>query len=304
MSRQGPLSSRRLAVAAAVLLAAGSTACDITVDAGPYAVHEEKRFKVSGTPTLSLNTFDGSLEVRSWDRDEVLIEIEKRGPDKAHADAIQVRTEQSGNTITVEVKRPDGRQQPFTFNVSPSARIVASVPRHCNLVARSDDGGIRVERVTGRIELRTGDGGVRGVDLSGTLVVHTGDGSLRFEDVEGTVDLESGDGGARLTGKLQAVRLRTGDGGVTVRADEGSAMTGDWEIRTGDGGLSLELPAAFSATLDASTGDGVVRLRGFGETDEPAKDREHRSVLQRPLNAGGKVIRLRSDSGTITIKTS
>ena len=144
---------------------------------------------------------------------------------------------------------------------------------------------------------------MRGVDLSGTLFVHTGDGSMRFDDVDGTVDLESGDGGARVTGRLLAVRLRTGDGPVTVRADEGSAMAGEWEIRTGDGGLRLELPAAFSANLDASTGDGVVRFSGFGEPGEPSAQKERRSAVQRQLNAGGKVLRLRSDSGTITIKT-
>jgi len=302
MRRRAFTSPRSTAVAAVILLAAASSACQITVDAGPYVVHEEKRFQVSGTPNLSLNTFDGSLEVRSWDRDEILVEIEKRGPDQAQAEAIQVRAEQAGNTITIDVKRPDGRRQGFAFKVSPTARIVASVPRQCNLLARSGDGGIRVERVAGKIELRTGDGGVRGVDLSGTLVVHTGAGSLRFDDVEGTVDLESRDGGARVTGRLQAVRLRTGDGAVTVRADAGSAMAGEWEIRTGDGGLSLELPAAFSADLDASTGDGVVRLSGFGEPDAPSARKERRSAVQRPLNTGGKLLRLRSDSGTITIK--
>jgi DUF4097 and DUF4098 domain-containing protein YvlB len=295
-----PLSSTGFrAVAAAVLL---SAACEVTVDSGPYTVHEEKRFRVTGITTLSLTTFDGSLEVRSWDRDEVLIEVEKRGPDKEQAEAIQVRAEQAGSTITIDVKRPDGRQRPFGIKASPSARIVASVPRSCNLVARSGDGSIRVERVTGKIELRTADGGVRGIDLAGSLVVHTGSGSLRFDDVEGTVDLESGDGGARLTGKLQAVRVRTGDGSVEVRADEGSAMSSEWEIRTGDGGLRIELPAGFSANLDASTGDGVVRLRGFGEPDAPGR-RERTSSVQRSLNSGGRVIRLRSDSGSITVKT-
>jgi len=302
MRRRPFVAPRSTAIAAVILLAAAASACEITVDAGPYVAHEEKRFRVSGTPSLSLDTFDGSLEVRSWDRDEILIEIEKRGPDKAQAEAIQVRAEQVGNTITIDVKRPNGRRQGFAFKVSPTARIIASVPQRCNLLARSGDGGIRVERVAGKIELRTGDGGVRGVDLSGTLLAHTGAGSMRFDDVEGTVDLESGDGGARVTGRLQVVRLRTGDGSVTVRADEGSAMAGEWEIRTGDGGLRLELPAAFSANLDASTGDGVVRFSGFGEPAEPSAQERRRSAVQRQLNEGGKILRLRSDSGTITIK--
>jgi hypothetical protein len=285
--------------AAATLLTA---ACEITVDSGPYSVQEEKRFAVTGTPDLSLTTFDGSVEIRSWDRAEVLIEVEKRAADKTMAEAITVTAEQSGNTISLQVKKPDGLQPAFGFKVSPTARIVASVPRRCNIVARSGDGAISIERVEGKVELHTGDGSVKGRDVTGTLRVTTGDGSLRFEDVTGSLDLESGDGGARVSGKLQGLTLKTGDGSVEVRAEDGSAMTADWEVRTGDGGLRIELPANFDANLDASTGDGSVRVRGFGE---PAKagDGDSAGEMTRPLGAGGKRLRLRSDSGTITVRT-
>jgi hypothetical protein len=299
MRRNALRRSGCLAVAAAAILA---SACEITVDAGPYSVHEEKRFTVSGTPELSLTTFDGSMEIRSWDKPEILIEIEKRAADKTLAQAIKVVAEQSGSTITIEVKKPDGSQPTFGFRTSPSARIIASVPRHCNIVARSGDGSINIERVDGKVELRTGDGSVRGVDIAGSLFVHTGDGSLRFDDVSGAVDLDSGDGGARVSGKLQSLKLKTGDGSVEVRAEEGSAMTTDWEIRTGDGGLRLDLPDAFAATLDASTGDGEVRVRGFGEPTVGGKDDESRRELKRPLGQGGKLLRLRSDSGSIVVK--
>jgi len=289
-----------LAVAAAATLL--TTACEITVDSGPYSVQEEKRFAVAGTPDLSLTTFDGSVEIRSWDKAEVLIEIEKRAADKTMAEAITVTAEQSGNTISLHVKKPDGLQRTFGFKVSPSARIVASVPRRCNIVARSGDGTIAIERVEGKIELHTDDGSVKGRDVTGTLRVTTGDGSLRFEDVNGSLDLESGDGGARVSGKLQALTLKTGDGSVEVRAEDGSAMTADWEVRTGDGGLRIELPADFDANLDASTGDGSVRVRGFGEPAR-AGDSDSAGEMTRTLGAGGKRLRLRSDSGTITVKT-
>jgi DUF4097 and DUF4098 domain-containing protein YvlB len=278
------------------------TACEITVDAGPYSVQEEKRFVVTGTPELSLTTFDGSVEIRSWDKAEVLVEIEKRAADKTMAEAIRVTAEQSGNTIVLHVRKPDGLQPAFGFKVSPNARIVASVPRRCNIVARSGDGSVSIERIEGKIELHTEDGSVKGRHVTGTLRVTTGDGSLRFEDVNGSIDLESGDGGARVSGRLQALTLKTGDGSIEVRAEDGSAMAADWEVRTGDGGLRIELPADFNANLDASTGDGSVRVRGFGE---PAKagDGDTAGEMTRPLGAGGKRLRLRSDSGTITIKT-
>ena len=300
MSRNALRWPGRLAVAAAATLL--STACEITVDSGPYSVQEEKRFAVTGTPDLSLTTFDGSVEIRSWDRAEILIEIDKRAADKTMAEAIKVIAEQTGNTITLQVKKPDGLQPAFGFKVSPTARIVASVPRRCNLVARSGDGSISIERVEGKVELHTGDGSVKGRDVTGTLRVTTGDGSLRFDDVTGSLDLESGDGGARVSGRLQALTLKTGDGAVEVRAEEGSAMAADWEIRTGDGGLRLELPANFDANLDASTGDGGVRVLGFGEPARAGRS-DNSGEMTRPLGAGGKRLRLRSDSGTITIKT-
>jgi DUF4097 and DUF4098 domain-containing protein YvlB len=294
---------RCLAVTAAAMLL--TSACEIAVNAGPYSVHEEKRYSVAGTPDLQLTTFDGSMEIRSWDRAEILIEVEKRAADKTTAESIVVKADQSGNTITIDVTRPDGG--PLRFRNAPSARIVASVPRRCNITARSGDGSISIERVTGRIDLHTADGSMRGFDLAGSIRVNTQDGSLRFEDIAGSIDMESGDGSARLTGKLDAVKLRTGDGSVEVRAADGSAMADDWEIRTGDGGLRIELPAAFDAMLDASTADGAVRVRGFGEPSGAGRrgddEADSRGELRRPLNKGGKLLRLRSDSGTITVHT-
>ncbi|HEY3383034.1 MAG TPA: DUF4097 family beta strand repeat-containing protein [Vicinamibacterales bacterium] len=287
------------AVCGAALLL--GSACMVTVGADQYSVREEKRFTVNGTPDLSLATFDGSLEIRSWDRPEVLLEIEKRAGDKAQADSIVVTAEQTGNTIRLEIRRPVGRQM-IGFKRSPSARVIASVPKRCNVVARSGDGSIAIERIEGTLDLNTGDGSIKGVDLAGSLRAHTGDGSLRFDNISGAVDLDSGDGGARVSGALKSVRLKTGDGSVEVRAEDGSAMADDWEIRTGDGGLRLELPEHFSGNLDASTSDGDVRVDGFGDPTVGGRDEESRRELRRAIGGGGKLLRLRSGSGSISVK--
>src|SRR4029079_9611822 len=91
-----------------MLALVGSTACTIDVR-GDYAVaREEKRFTVSGEPDLRLRTFDGSIQLKSWDRDDVLVEIEKRGPDTDAAKALVVNASQEGNRVTVEVPNPRG----------------------------------------------------------------------------------------------------------------------------------------------------------------------------------------------------
>jgi hypothetical protein len=297
------LGFRLLAALPVAAVALAGLACEVTVSGGPYSVHEERRFPVTGAPDLRLATFDGSIVVRSWDRNEVLVDVERQASDKARAGAIRVSAAQSGNAVTVEVLGPNNPQAALGFGVRPSARLVVSVPAQTNLVARTGDGSITVERVTGRIDLDSGDGSLRGIELSGSVRARTADGSIHFDRVSGAFDLDSGDGGVRLTGRLQSVRLHTGDGLVEVRATEGSSMTDDWEIDTGDGSLRVELPASFGAMLDARTGDGAVRVRGFGEPPSTGRHRGENRELKLQLGSGGRLLRLRTNSGSISVRT-
>jgi DUF4097 and DUF4098 domain-containing protein YvlB len=298
---------RPLAVPFALLASLVSAGCMVSVDSSEYTAREEKRFDITrGTAEVTLVTFDGSVEVRSWDQAAVQVEIEKRGPNRQVAESIEVRAEQAGSVIRLEVKKPTGETAGF-LRQSPSAKLVALVPRQAKVVVRSGDGSITVERVEGDLDLDTSDGSIRGYDLAGRVRIHTGDGSVRLEQVRGSLDVDTGDGTVSIAGRLEGVKVVTGDGTVVVRAEEGSAMADQWEIRTGDGGVRLELPAAFAANLDASTADGRVRLggmEGVSPEAEPAgehEDERSRRELRRALGGGGKLLRLRSGSGTITV---
>jgi DUF4097 and DUF4098 domain-containing protein YvlB len=281
------------------LLAAG---CTVTVDSQSQIVREDKRFTVSGTPAVRVTTFDGSIQIQSWDNPDVLVEIEKRGPTREAIDALEVKTLQDGNTVEVEVKQP--RRESFTgigIHRSASARLIVSVPRRANVRARSGDGSIQIDRVNGLIDLNTGDGSIRAGRVAGELKLHTGDGSVTVEDADGRLDIDTGDGSVTVGGKLTAVRLHTGDGSIVYRAQAGTAMTEDWEITTGDGGVSLYLPADFSAELDAHTGDGTIRndlsLLEGGGTGEVSR----RTVRGR-IGAGGRQLRIRTGDGSIRLR--
>lgn len=290
------LSWPALAACACVL----GSACTVTVDSQSQIVREEKRFTVSGTPDVQLTTFDGSIEIRSWDRPEILVEIEKRGPTKESIDTLEIVSAQKGDVIELEVKRP--RRESFSnvaFYRSPSARLVVSMPRRANLRGRTGDGSIRLEGIEGRIELRTGDGSIRVADASGELTFDTGDGSVTVDNAEGRLAIESGDGGVSASGKFDAVRLRTHDGSIVYRARPGSSMAADWDISTGDGSVSLYLPSDFSAELDAQTGDGTIR----SELRIAAGEEGSRHRLRGRLGAaGGRVIRVRTGDGGIRLR--
>lgn len=279
------------------LLSAG---CTVTVDSHSEIVREEKRFTVDGRGDVRVTTFDGSIEIRSWDRPEIVVEVEKRGPSKAAVDGLEIVSEQKGNRIELEVKRP--RNESFSgigLHRTAYARLIVSVPRDTDVRARSGDGSIRVERIAGRIDLRTGDGSIRASDLSGDITLDTGDGSVTVDNVEGSLTVDTGDGSVNVSGRVSGLKLHTGDGSVVLRAQPGTVMRDAWEITTGDGGVSLYLPSDFGAELDAHTGDGTIRN---DLNVEDAGEQGTRRTLKGRIGAGGKPLRVRTGDGSIRLK--
>ena len=285
-------------MAAALALAA----CDITIGASEYSVREEKTFAVSGATQLALSTFDGSIEVRGWDRDEVVVEVEKVGSDQATVDRIQVKATQDGSSITVDVQKPSPLET-TGMRRTPSANLVVSVPLKTTVVARSGDGAISIRRVTGRLDLDTDDGSIRIEEIAGMLSARTGDGDVIGRKIDGQADIHTDDGVVSLDGVLTALKVETRDGAVEVTARPGSRTDGEWEVTTGDGDLRIEVPEGFGAEVDARTGDGRVRVDTITDRPEAKEhDREDRDSVTGRLGGGGKPLRLRTSSGSITVK--
>jgi DUF4097 and DUF4098 domain-containing protein YvlB len=295
----------------ATALAASLAGCVVRVDSDGYQEREEKRFTTKGRPAVHLATFDGSIIVRGWDRDEVSVEIQKRGRDKKAAQAIEVVSEQKGDAIKIEARRKDDGNDGMSFSwhhISRSARLVVSVPTGSDLVVRTGDGSIRVEHVTGKVELRSADGSVTGRDLSGDIVAHTEDGAIKLDGVDGKCDLASDDGSINVQGRFDGLRVSTEDGAVTVRAMPGSKVSRDWNLSTGDGALVLYVPDAVAAELDAQTRDGSVRLDSGlpfardGRDGRDGRDEESRRTLRGRLGPGGPRLVLRTGDGSIRLR--
>src|ERR1700716_383912 len=101
-------SLKRLALPAtlAAVLAAPACVDIIGADMNRYVERDEKHFGVSGKPDVALATFDGSIEVRPWDKADVQVVIEKRGRDRDAVAAIEVKAEQHGDRIEITVTEP------------------------------------------------------------------------------------------------------------------------------------------------------------------------------------------------------
>jgi DUF4097 and DUF4098 domain-containing protein YvlB len=277
----------------------GSAACSIDLNAEQYVKKEQKTFTVSGQADVDLKTFDGSIEVTSWDKPEVAVTIERRAGTQAEAEALKVTAEQNGNRIVVHAVKPEDRESSvhIGFHQGRSVRFVVTVPRTSDLNATSGDGSISVTGITGRVTARSGDGSITTSDVKGDVGLDTGDGSVTAENVSGSLKINSGDGSVTVRGQPQGLIAHTGDGSVNIDVTSATTAASDWELTTGDGGIHVTLPAGFNAQVDAHTGDGGIDAHDFGLRATG----EDRNDLRGSIGSGGPTIRLRTGDGGITL---
>ena len=296
-------------VAAAVVLAG----CEVNLNTEGLSAREVKTFKVSGQPEVVLDTFDGSIELHSWDRNEIEVEVEKRAMEQSLLDEIKIDAQQEGDKIVVRVTGPRGERHGVTIgmHISPTARLRVAVPKNANISAMSGDGSIKAEAIEGKIVLRTSDGSITGTRLGGDIQVRSGDGSIRIDNTTGKLDLETEDGSVGVDARPSVLRLRTGDGSVRVTLEPETVMTDNWDITSTDGSIVVTLPGLFNAELDAETSDGAVRTNHpllDGDRDdrrdgEGSDDRrERRRTLRSKIGEGGKILKIRSGDGSIRIE--
>lgn len=299
-------------VGVAVLASALASGCTINVNTEGANGSETHTFEVTGTPTVNLDTFDGAIEVHSWDRPTVEVIVDKRAQDDGLLAQIKVEKQQDGNAVTLRVVGPSESRDGIQIGVvlSPSARLRVAVPKSSTLELRSRDGNLNVEDVSGTIVMQSGDGNILGQRLTGDIRARTDDGSVRLREATGKVDVETLDGSVIVNGTLTHLRAKTGDGTMRIAAESGSRLADDWLVETRDGSVEIRLPETLDAEVDAETDDGSIRstYRGLDVPREEGDDREDRrdrdrKQLRTTVGAGGKVLRVRTGDGAIRFES-
>lgn len=291
--------------AGAALLALALSGCTVNVNTEGATASETHQFKVGQAPTLTLDTFDGSIDVHSWDRPEIEVIVEKQAQDDSLLQQIVVEKSQDGDAVSLRVRGPADRGHngiQIGMVLSPGAKLRVALPRATALDLRSGDGSISVEDVAGTVAMRSDDGSLVGLRISGDVRARTDDGSIRMREMTGKVDVETLDGSVVVNGTVTHLRVKTGDGSVRIAAERGSALEDDWSIETRDGSVEVRLPEGLAALIDAVTSDGSIRS-SYPGLDVPARseDDERRDgrELKATLGAGGRTIRVRTADGSI-----
>lgn len=225
-------------------------------------ISQTSEFRSNGE--LSLKNVNGTVEVRTWDRNEIRIEGEKSAETEEELQQIQLTMDVRPEAAEIEVKLPK-REGWFRSNtIRARVNFVVTVPATAQLIGVSTvNGRVSIEGVHGRVRASAVNGGVRARNVSGD------------------------------------VNLSTVNGGVEA---EFSAMdAGDRvEAEAVNGGVKLVLPAHVNASLNASTVNGGVKcdfpIKMDGSTG--------RRSLRGTIGSGGAKIKASTVNGGVRIEQS
>jgi hypothetical protein len=201
---------------------------------------------------------NGGISIKGWERNEILMRarIQAVGTSQAEADELakQINIETAGSKIFAS-----GPQNRTDHWWSVSYEIF--VPQRSNLSLKTNNGGISIAHVSGRLEFSALNGGVNLTRIGGSVHGGTTNGGLNIElsgerwDGE-TLDVSTTNGGVSMSiPENYSAHLETGtvnghlsiDFPVTVQGN----ITRELAVNLGSGG----------PTIRAMTTNGGVRIR-------------------------------------------
>jgi hypothetical protein len=250
-------------------------ACYIEDFTGPRISRDfHYSYPLSPNGKLSVEGFNGSIEISSWDQNTVDVSGTKYAHSDQAVDEIQVRVDHSANAVSIRTDRPS------MGHGNQGVRFVIKAPRGAVLDRiASSNGAIRVEDGAGPTRLHTSNGSIHVTGWKGSVEATTSNGKIEadLDAAQGPTKFETSNGSVllRLSSRLDDdVRVHTSNGSITVHAPEdlnarvtartsNASITSDLEFRT-RGEVSRHhfegVLGAGGPLLDLSTSNGSIRI--------------------------------------------
>jgi hypothetical protein len=224
-----------------------------------YAAHSvEKHFPVDGRPLVILQNSSGHVEIKSWNKPEVMV-VGDYGSNKN----VDIETEQAGSRIEIATRilnpasKPAERQTDYEI----------TVPEETQLQIRTESGGIVVESVHGDLTFETIAADVNLQDVGGYLVVNTTEGAIVCTRCDGSIKAESVSGNVQLfQPTMNSVTVHTTAGNILFDGD--FLRQGVYILRSDTGNTEVRFGKSSSFDLRANALHGTVLNKAAIEPDK------------------------------------
>jgi hypothetical protein len=259
---------------------------------------------------VTVESFNGSIEVTPWDQNTVDISGTKYGPSQAAANDLPVSIDRTADTISIRVVRPMERRN------HQGARFVIKVPRSA-VIERltTSNGGIRtidgigpgrfktsngtvsVQGLKGSLDVVTSNGSVELFDIDGDVTAHTSNGRVRAERLRGTLEATSSNGSitADIVRTDRAVRAETSNSHIDLSLPPDYAR--DVRATTSNGGITVRLPSSLNARVIARTSNSKIT----SDFDLQMRGEIGKNRVDATIGNGGPLIDLSTSNGGIRL---
>lgn len=287
------LASRTTALFAAFILTASALAAH-AADAD-----WQKSYPVSAKPSLTSTTGDSFTEIRSCgDCREIRIRVEWRD---YRASDYTLTESQTGNHVEFALREKTRIGIHLNFGNHREPHVTIETPANIDLQARTADGALIVNGISGELDLHTSDGSLDASGVSGALRITAGDGSVQVRDASGTLESHSSDGSVHIAGKFSGVQIKTADGSLDFTLEPGARLTTASSIESSDASVVVHLPHSLAADVDIHTGDGRVNCQLPLTMEGYNSNGSSHHGLRGKLNGGGVPLTIRTNDGNVTI---
>ncbi len=263
---------------------------------------------------VSVESFNGSIEVVGWDQNSVEVNGTKYASRKQALDDIKIDVDATGGAVHVRAARPSDifHNMGVRFSIRVPRKAVLELISTSNgkldvndvegnAKLRTSNGSIRLVRVKGNVEARTSNGSIDAQDVDGDAIFHTSNGSIRAETKGGSFDGSTSNG--RITARLRdsasawPVRVKSSNGRIELTLD-GKALP-DVHASTSNSSILLRMPAEANARVRAHTSR---HSSVSSEFDGLRVDSDRKWELDGQIGRGGPVVDVETSNGSIKIE--
>ncbi len=189
----------------------------------PVIEKKDDTFTVKGTPKVSVDAKNCAVSVRGWDRQEVqysVTRISKRRTQKT----LDMTVDHSDSEVKIRVNGGKDSSNQDYFGDAERVRVEVFVPKKSNLWIRTDR-EIRLENVSGEIDLKGADESINVRDVDGKLKIASADGRIRVIGFKGEIESQTADGDMNLEGDFRKITATTGDGNIILNLPDDASAT-------------------------------------------------------------------------------
>ncbi|CAN5839219.1 hypothetical protein BH20ACI4_BH20ACI4_26810 [soil metagenome] len=240
---------------------------NINFNAGsPVIETKSDSFNVKGKPKIRIEAEDCDITVRGWDSPEVKYEFTHISKNKTPT-PVEVKSEKKNSDIFIKVSSSGEDGFPMGNRL---LRLEVFVPKKSDLKIVTN-GEIRLENVTGEIDLSSGESSINVRDSDGAVVLNSSEGKIRVIGFKGDVRVETVAGDIYLEGVFDKITANSKEGNVFLTLSEDATAT----IQT----------------------DGEINFEDFQST------KQNGNIWRIGSNGGGKYVFVTSE-GSLTVRKS